>query len=979
MSSVSRKGLFLLFWILTLLSFSCVQKVYLDPISIKFFPDPDELKPDLYFELKSYIFPPKKETIEIPILKDEIFDTGENYIYLKNFYDKLHDLEINKNKVVRILHFGDSIIWADIITSKLKNKFQADFGDGGRGAVPVYYKLERAFLNHGNPTSESSFIREKAKPWGSPNHNIGFLGESFLPLSSNSTSTQILGKDQNLWLKAGLILHSQKSDTNQSKPINININYGNGKINSKEILYNDKCELFEYSIPPSDKVSFNFEGTTENLPFIDAITLETSYGVSYSPVSVMGLELNDQLISDEEKFECGIKKFKPDLIVLQYGVNESQNMWLSPQRNQEFYINSTRKVLNRFKDKTIDSSILIIGPVERVRPDSNGKLITMPEMLKIREVFKKVSKEYNVSFYDSFLAMGGEGKSGELTRMGIIQQDRTHLTRSGGDYLAELFYTDFYNQYQNYLGHKNNMIERKKLLEKKEANRAVNFTSKAYFYFFILVIFTIYIVKKYPYLKLIFFLLYSYYFYISLNLYPILLLLFSTITDYFLALKIESSRAENRDTKIYLFLSLFFNLGLLFIFKYLNFSIEILNNFMNLMSSSSEIDKLEILLPVGISFYTFQTLSYTIDVYKGNMRAETNLLKFGLFVTFFPQLVAGPIVRANHFLPSINPFMRHFSPSFDKFSIGVFFIFCGLFKKLGADWLGVNLIDRVYSAPEMYSSLEIITAIYGYAFQIYGDFSGYTDIAIGSAMIIGFNLTLNFNRPYQSSSINEFWRRWHISLGSWFRDYLYIALGGNRGRVYLNLFITMFLCGLWHGASFNFVIWGMYHGTFLAFERWLKYPRSLKNIKQFSFDSFKQNLIATKELSNMNSKITIIISNLKRFIKFNLNEYFRVILTFQIVVLGWVLFRMESIDSLIIMIDIIFSFNFESPNLDKNIIFIIIAFGAWHLSSVAIKERIKIKWINLPASIQGIIAGMLSMGVYNIGISAPKAFIYFQF
>jgi D-alanyl-lipoteichoic acid acyltransferase DltB (MBOAT superfamily) len=189
----------------------------------------------------------------------------------------------------------------------------------------------------------------------------------------------------------------------------------------------------------------------------------------------------------------------------------------------------------------------------------------------------------------------------------------------------------------------------------------------------------------------------------------------------------------------------------------------------------------------------------------------------------------------------------------------------------------------------------------------------------------------------------------------------------------------MFLCGLWHGASFNFVIWGMYHGLFLAFERWLKYPKSLKNIKQFSFDSFKQNLIATKELSNMSSKITIIISNLKRFIKFNLNEYFRVIVTFQIVVIGWVLFRMESIDSLIKMIDIIFSFNFESPNLDNNIIFIIIGFGGWHLSSVRIKERIKISWINLPASLQGIIAGIFSIGIYNIGISAPKAFIYFQF
>ncbi len=976
MTSVSRSFLFLFFWLFTLLGFSCVQKVYLDPVEIKFFPNPDELKPDLYDEIVSLLFPKKKIEKEQEILTDEIFDTGDNFSYLKNFYDKLYDLEIKKDKVVRVLHFGDSIIWADIVTSRLKTKFQADFGDGGRGAIPAFFKLERAFLNHGNPTSESAFIREKAKPWGSPNHTIGFLGETFSPVYPSSTSTQILGNNQSPWVKAGMILRPKGLDST----ITMNIQYPTGRQVQTEVLKSGNCEIFEYPIPDSNKVSFSFEGTPgNNLPLVDTFLLETSSGISYSPVSVMGLELNDQLISDEDKFECGMLKFKPDLIILQYGVNESQNLWLSNVRTTEFYKNSTRKVLNRFKQKAKNSDILIIGPVERIRQDASGRFITMPEMMKIRDVYKTTAKEYNVAFYDSFLAMGGSGKSGELFQKGIIQQDRTHLTRPGGDYLAELFYIDFYNQYQKYLGYQNTQREKKKEVEKKENNRTVNFTSKAYLYFFSLVFITIYIVRKFPYLKIIFLLSYSYYFYMSWNIYPIVLLLFSTVTDYIFALKIESSKRSGSSGRQYLILSLLFNLGLLYLFKYINFTIDILNNFISLINTGSELDKLDILLPVGISFYTFQTLSYTLDVYKGNMNAEHRFLRFALFVTFFPQLVAGPIVRANQFLPFMNPFVRHFSPTYEKFSLGIFFIFTGLFKKLGADWIGANLVDRVYSTPDMYSSLEILAGIYGYAFQIYGDFSGYTDIAIGSAMILGFNLTENFYRPYQSSSISEFWRRWHISLGSWFRDYLYISLGGNRNRVYTNLLITMLLCGLWHGASYNFAFWGLYHGIFLALERKFQYPKNLFHYKKYTMSTTLINFYSIFMLSSIVPKFHLIKVNIKRYIQYRAKEIVRIIFTFHIVVVGWILFRMESVESTLKMLDIVFLWNLESPNLDIQIGIVLGIFCLLHFSPISFKETIKLNWLKMPSSLQGIVAGFLSMGLYNISIVAPKAFIYFQF
>lgn len=468
MNSFSRIGIFLFYWCITLLTFSCVQKVYLDPVSLKFFPNPDELKPDLYDELKLKFFPKIEQKNKEILEPEEIFNTGENYSYIKRFYEKLENLERKKDKVVRILHFGDSIIWADIVTSKLKSRFQEDFGDGGRGAVPVFYKLERAFLNHGNPTSESLFIREKAKPWGYPDHNIGFLGESFYPVSQFSTSTQILGKNQTPWTKAGLILRLKDTDPNPESTININISHSQGKLIQSEFLKKGSCAIFDYPIPESDKVSFNFEGTKTSLPYIDSLILESKYGVSYSPVSVMGLELNDILISDEDKFQCGMQKFKPDLIILQYGVNESQNLWLSSQRTPEFYINSTRKVLKRFREKVKDADILIIGPVERIRANASGNFITMPEMMKIREIYKNIANEFEVSFYDSFLAMGGEGKSRELFLKGIIQQDRTHLTRPGGDYLADLFYIDFYNQYQKYLGYQNKILEKKRKSKRKK-------------------------------------------------------------------------------------------------------------------------------------------------------------------------------------------------------------------------------------------------------------------------------------------------------------------------------------------------------------------------------------------------------------------------------------------------------------------------------------------------------------------------------
>ena len=247
-------------------------------------------------------------------------------------------------------------------------------------------------------------------------------------------------------------------------------------------------------------------------------------------------------------------------------------------------------------------------------------------------------------------------------------------------------------------------------------------------------------------------------------------------------------------------------------FKYTNFLGGVIASLMG-----GEFTALDIFLPVGISFFTFQSLSYTIDVYRRDIKPLTNLLDYAFYVSFFPQLVAGPIVRARDFIPQIR---KPLFVSQEMFGRGIFLIVSGLFKKaIISDYISINFVERIFDNPTLYSGVENLMGVYGYALQIYCDFSGYSDMAIGIALLLGFHFNLNFNSPYKSASITEFWRRWHISLSSWLKDYLYISLGGNRKgkfRQYLNLIITMFLGGLWHGASWNFVLWGTFHVVALA-------------------------------------------------------------------------------------------------------------------------------------------------------------------
>ncbi len=457
----------------------------------------------------------------------------------------------------------------------------------------------------------------------------------------------------------------------------------------------------------------------------------------------------------------------------------------------------------------------------------------------------------------------------------------------------------------------------------------------------------------------------SLFFYYKSGGYFFSLLIFSTITDYYLGRMIYKSEYK-WEKKFFVTASVFINLGLLAYFKYTYFFTDLINqifntdfeviNFLAVWTNGitgSSFDISTIILPVGISFYTFRTISYTVDVYRGKVKPVNNIIDFGFYVSFFPQLVAGPIVRAAEFVPQLY---KKYSVTRKEFGIAVFLILNGLIKKmLISDYISINFVDRVFGNPEAYTGFENMMAVFGYSLQIYCDFSGYTDIAIGVALLLGFRLPLNFNSPYKAINITDFWRRWHISLSSWLKDYLYITLGGNRKgkiRTYINLAVTMLLGGLWHGAAMRFIIWGGLHGVALAIHKiWMELRGADK-----------------KQMKAKNPFI----------------HFATVLFTFLFVSFTWIFFRAENMDTAFFMIEKIFtSFEFALvPEVlsSYSIIFLIMLFGfVVHWLPVKIKEIYKNLFIESPIWLKAIIAIIVFFIIYQAKSSAIQPFIYFQF
>jgi alginate O-acetyltransferase complex protein AlgI len=348
------------------------------------------------------------------------------------------------------------------------------------------------------------------------------------------------------------------------------------------------------------------------------------------------------------------------------------------------------------------------------------------------------------------------------------------------------------------------------------------FCSQQFVLFFLLV-FVIYWVLPWRQTRVWWLLSASFYFYASWNRWLAALIGVSTLLDYLLARGMESTQRA-RLRRFLLYVSLAGNLGLLVYFKYANFFLQSVEQSLHALGHSASLPLLQVILPVGISFYTFEAINYTVDVYRRRIPAERNLAHFMLFITFFPHLVAGPIVRARDFLPQIRRAKRW---SWLRAQQGICLLVVGLFKKAIADRMA-GFADPVFLHPEQFATLPVQIAVLAYTVQIYCDFSGYSDLALGCAHLLDYRLAKNFNLPYLSLNVSEFWRRWHISLSSWLRDYLFIPLGGSRGvacptcqawRTRRNLLVTMTLGGLWHGANWTFVVWGVLHGLFLITHR----------------------------------------------------------------------------------------------------------------------------------------------------------------
>jgi alginate O-acetyltransferase complex protein AlgI len=332
---------------------------------------------------------------------------------------------------------------------------------------------------------------------------------------------------------------------------------------------------------------------------------------------------------------------------------------------------------------------------------------------------------------------------------------------------------------------------------------------------FFLVVFAAYWALPWHRVRVYLLLAASYYFYASWNHWLALIIFCSTTLDYVVARCIEASPSRVRRRAL-VFVSVAANLGLLCYFKYVNFFLDTLQQTMRAMGAETSLPVLNVILPIGISFYTFEAINYVVDAYRGHIKAERNLAHFLLFILFFPHLVAGPIVRARDFLPQINR-RKHWS--WRRAQAGVQLLLLGLFKKLAIADRMAMFADPIFADPASFRSSAIWLAVFAYALQIYCDFSGYTDMALGCAHLLGYHLAINFNMPYLAVNISDFWRRWHISLSSWLRDYLFIPLGGSRGtgsQTARNLMVTMLLGGLWHGANWTFVVWGGLHGLLLV-------------------------------------------------------------------------------------------------------------------------------------------------------------------
>ena len=902
----------------------------------------------------------------------------------------IDSLQSSKGQV-RIMYYGDSQIEGDRITSYLRQTLRKGRDGTGPGLflplMPVMY-------------SKSLFIRSSSN-WKRYNYLSYKNGEiENCDLGPFMTLCRFLpsGLMSDEPVKASVrIVPAEFADSAASMFDNLRIFYRNTqgfvkiKISAgdKQIFQdtlNTAEDLRELAIKLNNAkdVRIEFEGNVS--PDIYGISIESERGVVVDNIAQRGSAGMEFTMVGKGNLKEIYDKLKPDLFILQYGLNVVRNV----REEYSYYENGLFRQLSLLQDICPGTPVLVISLTDMAFREGDS-IKSFPNIPKIRDAQKKAAERADVSFWDSYEAMGGKSSAIRWaeTKPPLVQKDYVHFTYPGADTISKMLFQAMFvpaiNKSVAIVNHitvadslinikiHNNIIPEKQKQKKSFVKTLISdifsydpaspfiFTSPAFWIFFLFVLAGYSLFYRKLVIRNVYLFLISLFFYFKTGGLFLFLLIFVTIVDYSCGLLINGA-GKKLTRKLYLLLSLISNLGLLAYFKYAGFIIESVNKFFgtdlkvyDMLSAFSNsalgtsFDISYIILPVGISFFTFQSLSYTIDVYRRKMEPVKNIIDFGFYVSFFPHLVAGPIVRASVFIPQIY---QEFHLTKREFSHALFMISKGLIKKIIiSNFIAVNFVDRVFDAPALYSGFENLMAIYGYGLQIYCDFSGYTDIAIGVALIIGFRLPVNFNSPYKATSITDFWKRWHISLSQWLKDYLYISLGGNRKgkiRTYINLMLTMLLGGLWHGASLRFIIWGGLHGIGLVFNR--------------IWDSIFKS----------------------RFNSGRLGRILGIFITFQFVNFCWIFFRAENMNNVFLMLRQIgknFSPGSYSAVLPAygNVFILMVTGYLIHFLPERIKESYRGVFIRIPLVAKFVVIMLIAIMLYQMRTTEIMPFIYFRF
>jgi alginate O-acetyltransferase complex protein AlgI len=906
---------------------------------------------------------------------------------LQSFLDSLR---FSKGQM-RIMYYGDSQIEGDRITSYLRQNLRIVHGGTGPGLflplMPVMY-TKTVWIRSSSNWERYNYLSYKNGEIPHPSLGPFMTLCRYLP---NGITTIVPEK---AFVK---IRPSNMADSASSFYDVLRVFYGNMEGVVNVVVKADGNQVFADTLKKgkgfnelncrvtgSKEVVIEFEGKVS--PDIYGISIESLNGVIVDNIPQRGSAGLEFTMVDSDNLKDAFSKLSPDLFVLQYGLNIVKNV----RGDYSYYRKGLVKQLSLLKRISPNTPILVISLTDMAF-NAGDSIISYPNIPLIIEAQKLASIETGVVFWNSYHAMGGESSIIKWAgkKPALAQKDYVHLTNPGADTLSKLIANSLFSSPEidtsrfkkiDKLANEINQLksvpfvqtsenpEEKSLIStvlsylfRYNPDEPLIFSTPAFWLFFLFVLAGYSLVYKKLFVRNAYLFLISLFFYYKSGGLFLSLLILVTLIDFTCGLLIHHSRTKFL-RRLFIILSILSNIGILAYFKYTGFFVSTINDLFGTdykvfdmlaaLSNSNlgtSFNTSNIILPVGISFFTFQSLSYTIDVYRKKLDPVRNIIDFGFYVSFFPQLVAGPIVRASEFIPQLY---KEFHLSKREFSHALFLISKGLIKKIIiSDFIATNFIDRVFDAPSIYSGFENLIAVYGYGLQIYCDFSGYTDIAIGLALILGFRLPINFNSPYKARSIDDFWKRWHISLSRWLKDYLYIPLGGNRKgkfRTGINLILTMLLGGLWHGASFRFVIWGALHGIGLVINKiW----------NSFFGDRYSGGRVG---------------------------RFFAVFITFQFVSFCWIFFRAPDMESVSMMLRQIFQ-NF-SPGSFMTVIpaygnvFILILVGyTIHLLPERIKESYRGLFIKIPLIAQLAVSMLVAVMLFQMRTTEVMPFIYFRF